>query len=124
MKRLTPVVLPLCAGLLAPATALAGDSLVSAIADGKTTLNLRLRHEQVDDDKFDKTAQASTLRARLGYLSKDWHGIGFGVEQRARERREQAGAREVLREQVDRALGATTGEREPSQATSQSASSA
>lgn len=80
MKRLTPVVLPLCAGLLAPATALAGDSLVSAIADGKTTLNLRLRHEQVDDDKFDKTAQASTLRARLGYLSKDWHGIGFGVE--------------------------------------------
>lgn len=63
-----------------PLPALATDTLAAAVAGGKTQLNLRLRHEQVDDEAFQRRAQATTLRARLTYTSLAWHGLSAGVE--------------------------------------------
>ncbi len=79
MKRFTLAVLPLC-GLLLPVSSVHADGLAAAIAGGKITLNLRVRHEQVDDDAFARTAEASTLRARLSYASQQWHGFEAGLE--------------------------------------------
>jgi len=79
MKRLTLAVLPLC-GLMFPTSAVYADDLAAALVGGKTTLNLRVRHEQVDDDALAKTADASTLRARLSYASQQWRGFELGLE--------------------------------------------
>ncbi|MDZ4297251.1 MAG: alginate export family protein [Moraxellaceae bacterium] len=79
MKRLALAVLPLC-GLMLPTSSVYADDLAAALVGGKTTLNLRLRHEQVDDDAMAKTADATTLRARLSYASLQWHGFELGLE--------------------------------------------
>ncbi len=52
-----------------------------ALKNGKTTVNLRYRYEDVGDDAVgDKHARASTLRTALGYRSRAWRGFTFEVE--------------------------------------------
>lgn len=57
MKRLTLLALALTAAVLPPAHAGQGAALI----------DLRLRHEAVDDAAFARDAEATTYRARLGY---------------------------------------------------------
>ena len=47
----------------------------SALPDtGTPTLDLRYRHESVDQDGFAQDAHADTLRVRAGYATPAWHG--------------------------------------------------
>ncbi len=66
---------PLLALLLAPLPALAaaGDG-------GGTWLDLRYRHERVDQSGFERDAVADTLRVRVGARSAAWHGWSALVE--------------------------------------------
>lgn len=66
--------------LAAPSFASESETLVSAIATGKTTLSLRLRHELVDDQALPQAANATTLRTRLSYTSGTWQRFSAGVE--------------------------------------------
>ncbi|MEM1109612.1 MAG: alginate export family protein [Planctomycetota bacterium] len=54
-------------------------SLQEAMSGGKVKLNVRARAEIVDQDNLD-TAQAYTVRTRLGYLTKDFGGFTGYVE--------------------------------------------
>ena len=56
------------------------QTLVQALTGGKTTLNFRLRSEQVDDDLFNRSAHAGTLRSRLTYASAVWQGWDLSLE--------------------------------------------
>ena len=47
---------------------------------GDVILDMRLRHETVDQDGFAKDAQALTLRTRLGYETPAWRGFKALVE--------------------------------------------
>jgi hypothetical protein len=52
-----------------------------ALTNGKTTIYLRYRYEDVSDDAIgDKHARASTLRTALGYRSQAYRGFTFEVE--------------------------------------------
>lgn len=56
------------------------DSLGVLLDEGKVTLDFRYRYEFVEDDGFDKDANASTLRTRLGFQSGVWRGWDFNIE--------------------------------------------
>ncbi|MDP3516220.1 MAG: alginate export family protein, partial [Pseudohongiella sp.] len=56
------------------------QTLAQALSAGKTTLNFRLRSEQVDDDLFARSAHAGTLRSRLTYASAAWQGWDLNLE--------------------------------------------
>jgi len=67
--------------MLAGAPALAeGDDLAAAVKGGKATIDLRYRYEFVDQDGFDKNANASTLRFRLNYQTGKWNDWSGFVE--------------------------------------------
>ncbi len=48
--------------------------------DGKISLDFRYRYEFVDQDGFDRNANANTLRTRLGLQSGNWRGFDFDIE--------------------------------------------
>jgi hypothetical protein len=52
------------------------------LTGGKTKLDLRLRAEHVDNDSATqrRDANATTLRARLGFATAAWHGFEGGLE--------------------------------------------
>ncbi|MDO9477947.1 MAG: alginate export family protein [Pseudohongiella sp.] len=56
------------------------QTLAQALSAGKTTVNFRLRSEQVDDDLFTRSAHAGTLRSRLTYGSAAWQGWDLNLE--------------------------------------------
>ncbi len=56
------------------------STFVDALAAGKTTVDLRYRFELVDQDGFDRDAEASTLRTTLSYGSSPFRGFRFFVE--------------------------------------------
>ncbi len=56
------------------------QTLAQALSAGKTTVNFRLRSEQVDDDLFTRSAHAGTLRSRLTYASAAWQGWDLNLE--------------------------------------------
>ena len=58
----------------------ASDSFWDSFSDGDASLSFRYRFETVDQDGFDKDANASTLRTRLNYKTKDYKGFTFFVE--------------------------------------------
>ena len=65
--------------LLAMRSTLAAAVLLSSVppalaATGTPILDLRYRHEQVDQDGFADDARADTLRVRAGYATSAWHG--------------------------------------------------
>ena len=63
-----------------PAQAGAAESLADALTQGKVSLSLRYRYEHVDQDSFEKDADASTLRGRLNFRSADWNGFAAFAE--------------------------------------------
>ena len=74
---------------LALAVALAGGSVfqwlmlkmfLKAFTDGKVLGDFRLRYEQNDTDNNVKTADALTLRSRLGFETAPVAGINFLIE--------------------------------------------
>ena len=64
----------LVAGASMPGT-LAGESLSKALKDGKVDIDLRYRYEHVEQAGFDRDANASTLRLRLGFGTGLYHGF-------------------------------------------------
>jgi hypothetical protein len=61
--------------------ALACPGLASAAeGQGDWIVDARLRYETVDQDGFGETAQAATLRARLGYETAAWRGFAALIE--------------------------------------------
>jgi hypothetical protein len=71
-----PISLALGLALLAaPAVATAAEAL-----PGKFILDMRLRDETVDQDGFARSAQALTLRTRLGYETPAWLGFKALIE--------------------------------------------
>ena len=85
VTRCAALVLGLVASLLGPLPAAADDSeeaknLGQALKEGKFSLGLRYRFEQVDDDRFAEDAHASTLRTTIGYSSKPLHGFAAHLE--------------------------------------------
>ena len=64
--------------LIAPSMASAG--FVEAIEETKPAFEVRVRHESVDQDGFDKNAQASTAKARLSWIMPATEGFSMGLE--------------------------------------------
>ncbi|ADN75763.1 putative lipoprotein [Ferrimonas balearica DSM 9799] len=76
MKRLSLISL----ALLTAMPAMANDSLIEALQDGKVNLDMRLRYENVSQDNALKDADGLTLRTRLTYATGDLHGFSALVE--------------------------------------------
>ncbi len=62
------------------ATSARAQSFVDALAGGTPLADLRLRYEEIDQSNKAKTAEATTLRARLGYQSDAYLGFAGLVE--------------------------------------------
>jgi hypothetical protein len=76
-----------------------------ALIDGGTVgLSFRYRYEHVDDDAFDKDADASTLRSRLSLQSGEYRNLGFLIEVED--------IREIIADHFDAGAGNTPGRRE------------
>lgn len=58
----------------------AADSLSEAFSNGDTKLSFRYRFEMVDQDNFNRDANASTLRTRLNYKTENYNGFSFFIE--------------------------------------------
>ncbi len=56
------------------------DDLATSVSEGKVNLNFRYRYELVDQDSFDKDANASTLRSRLTFTSGALGAWTYGAE--------------------------------------------
>ena len=56
------------------------SELGDALMNGKVSLNMRLRYEQVDQANIANTADASTIRTRLGYLTGTVSGLSAFIE--------------------------------------------
>ena len=81
IRQLHPVAVVLAAALATmPLQAAENQTLAQALAGGKTKLNFRVRSEQVDDDLFNRSAHAGTLRSRLTYASAVWLGWDLNLE--------------------------------------------
>lgn len=55
-------------------------NLIDAISNGDAYINLRLRHELVDQDGFTDNANATTLRTKLGYNTATFKGFSATLE--------------------------------------------
>src|SRR5210317_2048440 len=83
MKHHRFVLLSAAALLISSATLAVADesaSLGDVITSGKAGVNLRARYEHVDQDGFDKNADALTARLRLNYKTGQWQGLSAFVE--------------------------------------------
>jgi hypothetical protein len=58
----------------------AEENLREAMTQGKTAVDLRYRFELVDQEGLDKTANASTLRLRLGYTTQSFWGFNLHLD--------------------------------------------
>lgn len=63
------------AGAAAPA-----DDIATAITSGDAGLALRYRYEHVEQDGFERDADASTLRVRLNYGTGSYRGLNMFIE--------------------------------------------
>ncbi|MGJ8664215.1 MAG: alginate export family protein [Marinicella sp.] len=59
---------------------LSADSWSESFSNGDSNLSFRYRFELVDQDNFDKNANASTLRTRLNYKTETYKGMSFFIE--------------------------------------------
>lgn len=61
---------------------LAGQAktFTETLTSGKTSMNVRMRYENVDDKAFDAEAEAMTVRTRLGYETAPYYGVTALVE--------------------------------------------
>ncbi|CAH0991583.1 hypothetical protein SIN8267_01692 [Sinobacterium norvegicum] len=58
----------------------ADDSFYQAISSGTATIDVRTRYESVDQDGIDNTADALTIRTKLGYKTGDYLGFTGFIE--------------------------------------------
>jgi hypothetical protein len=56
------------------------DTLGDALSSGKVSLDLRYRFELVDQEGIERNANASTLRLRLGYTTKEFYGFSIHAD--------------------------------------------
>ena len=56
------------------------DELATALVSGDLSLGVRARYEFVDQDGFDKDANATTTRLRLNYKTGQWNNLTAFVE--------------------------------------------
>ena len=56
------------------------DTLTEMVTRGKAGLDFRYRYENVDDDDFNRTASANTLRSRLTLSSAPFNGVSALAE--------------------------------------------
>lgn len=79
--KLTKLALLTSASLmtLSTSSAIAAETLVEALTTGKTSANVRIRYEGVDDST-NKNADAGTIRTRLTYTTGAYKGFSAGVE--------------------------------------------
>jgi len=75
--RFSPLLLLL---VLASGGASAADSPVSAVTEGRSLVDIRLRFEDIDQADKPKEASATTIRARLGYQTAELKGFTALVE--------------------------------------------
>jgi hypothetical protein len=61
-------------------TAIAQDDITKALVNGKTSVNLNLRYENVDQENALKQASALTLRTRLTYATGTVNGFSSLIE--------------------------------------------
>jgi hypothetical protein len=66
--------------LVMAATGARAQDLIDALADGTPLADLRLRYETIDQSNKTKTAEATTLRARLGYQTGSYFGFSALAE--------------------------------------------
>jgi hypothetical protein len=62
------------------ATANAEDTLGDALISGTFDLDIRARHEMVDNDRFARRARSNTIRTRLAFETGKWRGYSAKVE--------------------------------------------
>ena len=70
----------LAAGTAAAQTPSPDTSLIGAVVSGKPILEARLRYEGVDQANFTRSAEALTLRSRIGWETKAWSGLSGLIE--------------------------------------------
>lgn len=78
-NRLTVLAAALLASPLLSGAALA-DAVSDAFANGKTSLDLRVRYEQVDQANALDTADAFTARLRAGYATGNWQNFSLSFD--------------------------------------------
>lgn len=67
--------------LMSPASyADVGTDVAQAFKDGKANVAFRYRYENVDQDNFDKDANASTLRSRISFQTAAWQDLTLMLE--------------------------------------------
>src|SRR6476661_5916050 len=72
---------PLLLSAAAITPAWAASTLLDAVAAGRPVIDLRARYENVGDtSKAVRTAEAGTLRARLGYETGAWNGLSIQAD--------------------------------------------
>ena len=70
----------LCAAVAAQAEEKSVDSFTKMFTEGKAAVDFRYRYENVDQEFFDRTASANTLRSRLTLSTASWHGVSGLIE--------------------------------------------
>ena len=66
--------------LLGPVVQPGAQTFIEALVDGRPTIDVRYRLENVDQDGFAREALASTLRTRIGYETRSYEGFFAFVE--------------------------------------------
>ncbi|WP_395376981.1 alginate export family protein [Marinicella sp. W31] len=56
------------------------ETFAEAFSNGKASLSFRYRYEYVDQDIFDRDANASTVRTRLNFKTEEYNGLTFFIE--------------------------------------------
>jgi len=79
ISRTAPIAGALVATLIASPVQ-AQTSVLDAIAKGRPVIDLRARFENVQDSSKLPDANASTLRARLGYETAGWNGLSLQAD--------------------------------------------
>ncbi|MDX2322137.1 MAG: hypothetical protein QNK26_16250, partial [Moritella sp.] len=67
-------------GLVLSSSMVLADNFTDAVTGGKTTLDMNLRYEFVDQDNDLKNANALTLRTRLNYTTAAYNGVVGVIE--------------------------------------------
>ena len=85
MKKIRQLSLAAAISAVCATPVIAADaaSITEALKDGDVTLSLRLRYEDVTQEVIggeDKTGDLLSLKTRLTFVSKDFNGLGLGLE--------------------------------------------
>lgn len=80
MKKITSLTISIVSLLLTNVNSFAADNFSEAFTKGKFGFSMRYRFEHVDQESFDRDANASTLRTRLNFTTDELNGFTFFTE--------------------------------------------